>query len=465
MNYNLENPQPQDTIWCWYAKLYAVSEKKRQEAWQRLLNAGLTPLWFPEGDVSRKLCKLLLENEGLFNQGAWQQFHSDVISYLGTLNRWQFTPALKELKIALKDVQTVYANTLLKEGGSTEANSPEHALAIATQTVSQLQTMTAGQVLITNAQATDSLLENIELWEQGDLSKVIIPFGFKTIDALTLGMRRGKLNIVAAPSGNGKSQFVRQVAYGAARRNYKVLVVSLEMDTDEVIMREASAQTEIDGNMILLNKATKSLLFKEAVRELGKLPISWITTGHITLETIQGIVSQLGDVDLIVVDYVKLLSSRDDNELKRMENLSRGLFLLASNHLNSNGTKPAILAVWDIAKTYMRDSLVLDMEAIAFGGHKDASLVITMTNKAYPAKHKNHPLHKELLREIQTRYDLPIVYTVDDMLDISMLTPQTVFFYVAKARNMGGNKLIPNMILDGKYHRFLEGSYSEWMAK
>jgi hypothetical protein len=418
--------------------------------------------------VSRKLCELFLKSGGLVERLKWLKFFPDVNTYLGTLNHWQTAPSLDEFKPALKQVQTVRSGGVLRDLSSYAEiiESPEHALQVINEAKEEVESMTVGHSLITNSQATEHLLESIELWEKGDLSKVLIPFGFKMLDAFTLGLRRGKLNILAAPSGNGKSQFARQVAFGAARRGYKVLYISLEMDTDEVIPREASAQTSIDSNAILLHKASPDeyATFKAKVIELGKLPIHWVTTGDTSLATIKGLVNQLGDVDLIVVDYVKLLADAGKNELERMEALARGLFLLASNHVNRNGTKPAILAIWDIAKTYMKDSLVLDMEAIAFGGHKDASLVITMTNKAYPAKHRNHPLHKELVRELETRYDLPLDY-VGDILDVPMITPSTVLFNVAKARNMGSHRLIPHMYLDGRYNRFMEGDYQEWMPK
>lgn len=71
--------------------------------------------------------------------------------------------------------------------------------------------------------------------------------GFPTIDRITGGFWGGKLIIIAARPGTGKTAFMLNMAKNMVKRNHTVGVFELEMDKEELVDRMFSSFTQINS--------------------------------------------------------------------------------------------------------------------------------------------------------------------------------------------------------------------------
>lgn len=135
-----------------------------------------------------------------------------------------------------------------------------------------------------------------------------------SLDDLSGGFETGELIVLAARPGVGKSALAAQIAANVARRGEPVLFVSLEMPEDQITRRLASSWSGVDSRAVRdgLIDGEPEDAFDEALRMLGELPLYFDATGSATPATIASrarkVKAQEGDLGLIVVDYLQLMT-------------------------------------------------------------------------------------------------------------------------------------------------------------
>lgn len=164
-----------------------------------------------------------------------------------------------------------------------------------------------------------------------------IPTGFQDLDALTNGLHGGQMIIVAARPGVGKStlalDFVRSCSIV---HNKAAVIFSLEMSKMEIVMRMLSAETEIKLSDMRGGKMTDEAWAKLAQRvgQIEQAPIIIDDSPNLTMMEIRSKARKLKqkyDLQMIVVDYLQLMSSGKKVESRQQEvsEFSRQLKLLA----------------------------------------------------------------------------------------------------------------------------------------
>jgi replicative DNA helicase len=150
------------------------------------------------------------------------------------------------------------------------------------------------------------------------------PTGHRQLDdVLGGGLVPGRLYTVAASPGVGKSAFLTEVAISIARQNHRVLIVSLEMDTDEVTARILSQSTAISWSKLVANRADMNdwRIIGENQDDVAGMPITILDAPESTVADITSHANHLGrdGLGLVVVDYVQLMgdpaSSNRTNEI------------------------------------------------------------------------------------------------------------------------------------------------------
>lgn len=141
------------------------------------------------------------------------------------------------------------------------------------------------------------------------------PTGYSRLDELTSGgLRRGKLYILAARPGMGKTSMLLSASLNAARMGWRVGIASQEMGRDEIVERLAALETGINLQKIDMGRLSASEWgqFVEACGKLSKLPIEVDDANRLTPNALRGKCArwqaQQG-LDLLVVDYLQILSS------------------------------------------------------------------------------------------------------------------------------------------------------------
>ena len=162
--------------------------------------------------------------------------------------------------------------------------------------------------------------------------------GYGDLDNLLGGFQPSSLVIVGARPATGKTSLALGMVAGAAMRAKKpVLMFSLEMSHVELTQRLLCSEARVDSKRIRTGQLTDDdwKRISQAVGRLGEAPV-WIDDNpNITIMELRAkarrLKSQIGDLGLIVIDYLQLMSGRQSAENRQVEvsEISRGLKILA----------------------------------------------------------------------------------------------------------------------------------------
>jgi replicative DNA helicase len=180
-------------------------------------------------------------------------------------------------------------------------------------------------------------IKNIEKATQQEGSISGIPSGFHDIDNITAGWQPSDLIILAARPGMGKTAFALTVARNIAVEHKKaVAVFSLEMAAAQLVTRLISAEAEIDAAKLKKGDLTQDEWEKliSASGNLSKAPLYIDDTPALSIFELRAKCRRLKDnrdIQLIVIDYLQLMTGGNDqgNREQEISTISRSLKALA----------------------------------------------------------------------------------------------------------------------------------------
>ena len=165
-----------------------------------------------------------------------------------------------------------------------------------------------------------------------------IPTGFTDFDLMTSGLQRGDLIIIAARPSMGKSTLVLNMAQNIAiEQELPVAIFSLEMPTQQVLLRMLAAEARINfGNLRTGNLTGEDWTgLTQAVSSLMSVPIFINDMRGVTVQTLRAegrrLKGEHNDLAVIIVDYLQLLSGsgRYSGRVEEISDISRALKTLA----------------------------------------------------------------------------------------------------------------------------------------
>ncbi len=170
-------------------------------------------------------------------------------------------------------------------------------------------------------------------------SKRGLQTGFRYFDAITNGLQRSNLIILAARPGVGKTAFALNIATNAAldaKTNAKVAIFNLEMSGEELVQRMYCSVGGIKMNNIKSGQLTAPET-KRLVETHKKLSEARIYIDDTANTNPMGILSkcrricQDSKLDLVIVDYLQLMSlgEKSENRQNEVSTMSRQMKLLA----------------------------------------------------------------------------------------------------------------------------------------
>lgn len=159
--------------------------------------------------------------------------------------------------------------------------------------------------------------------------------GIADLDRLTGGLRGGKMVVIGARPGVGKTALALHIATHVARHTGGVLIVSLEMDETEIAARLYAAESGVDVQRLESGKLDTDewLQVTSAVAEMNKLPIR-ITTSAATPMQVRREAHKAKEkqgLAMVVVDYIQLMrcDGKRSSRYEEVSEISRELKLLA----------------------------------------------------------------------------------------------------------------------------------------
>ena len=192
----------------------------------------------------------------------------------------------------------------------------------------------------TTVEIKDLLSENLDrleaLYEQsGDITGV--PTGFLDLDKHLAGLQKNAMYVVGARPAMGKTAFLLGMATNAAKAGHPVLLFSLEMSALELSQRILCSEARVDSTRIKTGNLQEDdwARIATATGTLAETPIYIDDHPQTSIMEIRAkarrLKSTVGELGLVAVDYIQLMSGRSNAESRQVEvsEISRGLKILA----------------------------------------------------------------------------------------------------------------------------------------
>lgn len=173
-----------------------------------------------------------------------------------------------------------------------------------------------------NIELVEDLLQKIKHIKENGAAADYIPTGIESLDKKIIGIPKGHITIIAARPGMGKTATMLQLMRNIILQKLKVGIISIEMETESLILRNLSAYSEIDSMKLengdlseddfnILIKSSKPLAYENYVID---------DSPYQSAETIKARISNWknqGKVDIVFLDYLTLVSTK--NRYKRFD--------------------------------------------------------------------------------------------------------------------------------------------------
>src|SRR5215468_6242224 len=162
---------------------------------------------------------------------------------------------------------------------------------------------------------------------------------YADLDEKTSGLQKSDLVIIAGRPSMGKTSFAMNIAENAAIEDTKtVAVFSLEMSKEALLQRMLCSVARVDAHKFRTGSLWQDDIRKigHALEKLSQAPIFVDDSPGITVSEMRAKARRLqqskGALDLVVVDYLQLMSGggkRYENRTQEVSAISRGLKALA----------------------------------------------------------------------------------------------------------------------------------------
>ena len=158
--------------------------------------------------------------------------------------------------------------------------------------------------------------------------------GFTYLDAITSGLNKSDLIIIAAPPGMGKTSFAMNIATNVARHSDKdVVVFNLEMSREQLATRLLSTEALVDSNCLRNGRISGDDWVRLATSAgyLSGLPLYIDDTASMTVPQMKAKLRRTKNLGLVIIDYLQLMESttKSDNRVVVISEITRQLKVMA----------------------------------------------------------------------------------------------------------------------------------------
>ena len=160
-----------------------------------------------------------------------------------------------------------------------------------------------------------------------------ISTGFTMLDQITTGLNKTDLIFIAARPGMGKTAFALNIATNVAKKGKKVAIFNLEMSKDQLVSRILSGEARIPGNALRTGNLSGDdwNRLAEAAGYLSQAQIYIDDATGISPGEMKARLRRMKDLDLVVIDYLQLMTSGKniENRVTEVSEMTRALKVMA----------------------------------------------------------------------------------------------------------------------------------------
>ena len=191
--------------------------------------------------------------------------------------------------------------------------------------------------LIPTAEILTSTFNEIESRSLGT-SVAGIPVNFYDLDAMTQGLQRSDLIIVAGRPAMGKTAITLNLAKNVAQlHNLPVCLFSLEMSKEQLTYRLLAMEVGIESGRLRTGRLQQEEwpLLGQGINSLGQLPLfidDKPNAGVLEMRSLcRRLMAESGkELGLVVIDYLQLMEGNgSDNRVQELSRITRGLKQMA----------------------------------------------------------------------------------------------------------------------------------------
>jgi replicative DNA helicase len=231
--------------------------------------------------------------------------------------------------------QLIWAGHEIAELGYDTSQELEVILDKSEQKIFQLNENRPQQGLIPISDTLSTTFTAIENLHQ-NIAQPGIDTGFYDFDAMTSGLQRSDLIIVAGRPSMGKTAFGLSIAANVAKTyNLPVAIFSLEMSKEQLAQRLLASEAKIPGNQLRSGNLSQVEIDKliGALTDLSELPIFIDDSASISVMQMRSLARRLqaeqGELGMILLDYLQLMEGSSDNRVQELSRITRSLKTLA----------------------------------------------------------------------------------------------------------------------------------------
>lgn len=176
--------------------------------------------------------------------------------------------------------------------------------------------------------------DRLDMLNRDDDTVKPVSTGIGDLDRVITGLNRSDLILLAARPGMGKTSFALNIARNVSVASQKtVAFFSLEMTKEQLASRLLSSEALVGGTKLrtgrLSNEEWNRLIGASDILKNARLYLD--DTPGITVPEMKAKLRRLKNIDLVVIDYLQLMSTgrRSDNRVQEISEITRNLKILA----------------------------------------------------------------------------------------------------------------------------------------
>lgn len=225
-----------------------------------------------------------------------------------------------------------------------------------------------------------------------------VPTGLTALDDRLGGMHNSDLIIIAGRPSMGKTALATNIAFHAAKKlqekgtKSSIAFFSLEMSSEQLATRILAEQSRIKSNDIRRGRISEEQFdkFIETSKNIAELPLYIDETPAISIAAMSNRarrMKRLHGLDLVVVDYIQLMSASYNREgrVQEISEITKGLKALAKE------LSTPVLALSQLSRAVeQRDSKKPQLSDLRESGsiEQDADVVMFVYREAYYLENK-----------------------------------------------------------------------------
>ncbi len=278
-----------------------------------------------------------LERHGKLDQAGGLTYLTDLVTFVPTAANVQHYASLVESKSTQRAL--IRAGGEIIRDGMDDERDIEETLDAAEKRIYEISMRKEQGTLVPMDMIVPQAYNLIGELAQRRGKITGVPSGFVELDRLTNGFQKSDLIIVASRPAMGKTSFALNIAQYAAVHNHRsVVVFSLEMSSEQLVMRMLCTEASVDSQRIkegLIGSNEMNSLM-EVMDPMSRAKIYIDDSGNASVPTIRSKCRRQAaraGLDLVVIDYLQLMQStggrKNDNRMQEVSDMTRQLKLLA----------------------------------------------------------------------------------------------------------------------------------------